>query len=331
MCSCALLVGDLSGDAGSHPVTDATSPPADAAHPADHAIDSSHRVDAGHDAGPEAGREDARSDRGAAGDATRIDAHDGGHEGGSHDSGGDAEHAHDTGASKEASLGDAGGFCARYPPQPGTWFICDDFDQSSDPTDLGPVNTFGGGGVVMVRSDASASPPNALFVATNPSGGPTAGSGAYVIRALPASDGYAIDFDFKVAPLPAYLNTQLVALEFAGLASVAITLHSGDAGVVNQISIDEVNIGTSGPGYIFHPLYAVPSPSANGWTHVSLRLADVVAPVDTLIVNGVAVEVNFSLGDGFFAGQASAVVGWYYAQSPGLRQAYIDNVVIVAQ
>jgi len=152
-----------------------------------------------------------------------------------------------------------------------------------------------------------------------------------VIRALPASDGYAIDFDFKVAPLPAYLNTQLVALEFAGLASVAITLHSGDAGVVNQISIDEVNIGTSGPGYIFHPLYAVPSPSANGCTHVSLRLADVVAPVDTLIVNGVAVEVNFSLGDGFFAGQASAVVGWYYAQSPGLRQAYIDNVVIVAQ
>ena len=72
------------------------------------------------------------------------------------------------------------------------------------------------------------------------------------------------------------------------------------------------------------------SVSLEGWSHVTMSVKNGVSGAsESITVGGVVVDANYNLGPGFFVGDATAAVGWYYTQAPGERAALVDNVVLV--
>jgi hypothetical protein len=312
---CALIVGD---PVGSYVTPDAGGGVADASHPADHTV-------------PDAGPDTASVGSDASEGGLSVDA--------AADAGGAGDAAADAVGDAIADAGDAaeaGGFCQHYTPPTAAWFTCDDFDDDTTTTDLGYTFVYGGTARMAVRSDASASSPNALWVSGNPDAATDAsqnGAAASAVRLLPVASSYSIDLDVKVGALPAGGNTQLVEIGFDSGASVALAFDVGDAGTIDTLHVDEadrVDAGTS--PFRYHPTSPFPAVPASGWNHISFSIGGgAAAPTDTLIVNGKTIDATYGLGGGFFSGTAHATIGWYYLQSPGVREAYIDNVVVVAQ
>jgi hypothetical protein len=300
---CALLVGSIDGTYVAH----------DDAGTKDAGVDrSSPHVDAGHDA--------------TSADSSSEDAHhDAGHEAAAaHDSGHDAGHVVD--AAPE------GGFCARYQVPTGAAFICDDFDEDAGIAALGPISTYGNGSAITFALDAWASPPRSALLAVDPTAAMGGESGAYWRRSLAAGTTYTLDFDVN---LPAFVGAhnqeELGGFLWSSGAALVLSLGNSDAGLVTSAGAGEIQPLPldGGDNYVFHPAASV---SLQGWSHVTMSVTNGTGGAsDSITVGGVIVDANYNLGPGFFVGDATAAVGWYYTQAPGERAALVDNVVLLIQ
>lgn len=318
VCSCGVLVGDISGDYRV-PSADAGGRHLDAGSVDASAVADAVFFDARRDISVDAGDDVARLESGAI---------DGGHDAGVRDA-----------AHESASSHDAGGFCARYRPPLGAAFVCDDFDEDAGWSSLGlnmkfvqPVAEIG------VNEDASVSPPSSMLLVAGSASAAGSESSEMVVRALPPAQAYTLDFDVNVAHLGA--SAYLGGFRSSGNDSLALRLDPSSSGVVVDVAVGEQDT-VDGGGQVF-PNHSMANVTATTWMHVHYEISSSAAgPIDTVVVGGTygdagvvggtAVEVNAHLHAGFFSGAMTACVGWWYVPTSGTATGQFDNVVITVE
>ena len=230
------------------------------------------------------------------------------------------------------------GYCASAFAElaPLTFAACDDFDEDAGtygiPTVNNPPTT-----TFTFESTVFNSPPKAMLVTTQPPDGSIATS--EVQFAVPVSSiSYVLQYDLRVDAyaVPASSSTVVSAINFQnGIYNedIAIGLQGGgDAGPLT-IGVEEVEPADGGKAsYKAHPTF--PFPSTGGWTHVTLKLvaSTTGGPWSySLSLNNTPVDSNELLDVFVPAGYGYASVGLDYSMGKGVRELYVDNVLVEVQ
>jgi hypothetical protein len=224
----------------------------------------------------------------------------------------------------------ASGFCATFVPPLNALYQCDDFDEDPDASVLG-AESLGRGASLIVESQFYKSPPRALrAIVDSPDGSYT---NALYSRPMPTGGTLSMDCDFLVGELqgqPAGLQL-LFSFNFseAGHYSTAwVYVNTGVDGGVTAFGVKEADPADGGDVYPAHPAQAV---SLSGWTHMTFSITGTGGRYyDTLVIGGTTIEANAPLAATFLGTSPTAGIGITETDGPGLRELYVDNVVLMA-